>query len=253
MTKIEHFIDGARVPGNSGRTATGLQSRHRPESDAVSLASVDEVNAAVDECASRVSGLGRDAAAARARASSIASCAPRRPARRLAAVITAEHGKMLSDAKGEIQRGLEVVEFATGAPQLLKGEVTENVGTRRRQLLAAPAAGRRRGHHAVQLSRPWCRCGCFRSRWPAATASSSSRPSAIRRVAAAGRMAQGSRPAGWRLQRRARRQGGGGRAAAPSRCQAVSFVGSTPIARYIYETGTRTASACRRWAGRRTT
>ena len=47
----------------------------------------------------------------------------------LAAVITAEHGKVLSDAKGEIQRGLEVVEFAVGAPQLLKGEVTENVGT----------------------------------------------------------------------------------------------------------------------------
>lgn len=48
----------------------------------------------------------------------------------LAAVVTAEHGKVLSDALGEIQRGLEVVEFATGIPQLLKGEVTENVGTR---------------------------------------------------------------------------------------------------------------------------
>jgi malonate-semialdehyde dehydrogenase (acetylating) / methylmalonate-semialdehyde dehydrogenase len=48
----------------------------------------------------------------------------------LAEIITIEHGKVLSDAKGEIDRGLEVVEFATGAPQLLKGEVTENVGTR---------------------------------------------------------------------------------------------------------------------------
>ena len=48
----------------------------------------------------------------------------------LAAVITAEHGKVLSDAKGEVQRGIEVVEFATAAPHLLKGEVTENVGTR---------------------------------------------------------------------------------------------------------------------------
>lgn len=48
----------------------------------------------------------------------------------LAQTISAEHGKVLSDAKGEIQRGIEVVEFATGAPQLLKGEVTENVGTR---------------------------------------------------------------------------------------------------------------------------
>src|SRR5690606_33930237 len=48
----------------------------------------------------------------------------------LAAVITAEHGKVLSDALGEVQRGMEAVAFATGAPHLLKGEVTENVGTR---------------------------------------------------------------------------------------------------------------------------
>ena len=49
---------------------------------------------------------------------------------RIAAAITAEHGKVLSDAKGEVARGIEVVEFATGAPHLLKGEITENVGTR---------------------------------------------------------------------------------------------------------------------------
>lgn len=47
----------------------------------------------------------------------------------LAKVITAEHGKTLSDARGEVQRGIEVVEFASGAPQLLKGEVSEGVGT----------------------------------------------------------------------------------------------------------------------------
>ncbi len=47
---------------------------------------------------------------------------------KLAALITAEHGKVLSDAKGEITRGLEVVEFACGIPHLLKGEFTENVG-----------------------------------------------------------------------------------------------------------------------------
>ena len=48
---------------------------------------------------------------------------------RLARIITSEHGKVFSDAKGEVQRGLEVVEFATGIPQLLKGEYTEQVGT----------------------------------------------------------------------------------------------------------------------------
>src|SRR6201996_3383543 len=48
---------------------------------------------------------------------------------RLAAIITSEHGKVLDDAKGEVLRGLEVVEFATGIPHLLKGEFTEQVGT----------------------------------------------------------------------------------------------------------------------------
>jgi malonate-semialdehyde dehydrogenase (acetylating)/methylmalonate-semialdehyde dehydrogenase len=48
---------------------------------------------------------------------------------RLAAIITSEHGKVLDDAKGEVTRGLEVVEFATGMPHLLKGECTEQVGT----------------------------------------------------------------------------------------------------------------------------
>ena len=46
----------------------------------------------------------------------------------LAALVTAEHGKVLSDAKGSVIRGTEVVEFACGIPHLLKGEFTENVG-----------------------------------------------------------------------------------------------------------------------------
>ena len=48
---------------------------------------------------------------------------------KLAAILTSEHGKVLSDAKGEVIRGLEVVEFACGIPQLLKGEFTEQIGT----------------------------------------------------------------------------------------------------------------------------
>ncbi len=52
-----------------------------------------------------------------------------RDRKELSAIITAEHGKVLSDADGEVQRGLEVVEFACGIPHLLKGEYTEAVGT----------------------------------------------------------------------------------------------------------------------------
>ena len=74
-----------------------------------------------------------------------------REAGALARLITDEHGKVLSDAAGEVTRGTEVVEFACGIPHLLKGEFTEQVGARHRQLVAAPAARRLRRHHPVQL------------------------------------------------------------------------------------------------------
>ena len=63
----------------------------------------------------------------------------------------AEHGKVLSDALGEVARGLEVVEFACGIPHLLKGGFSENVSTGVDVVLDPPAARRRRRHHAVQL------------------------------------------------------------------------------------------------------
>ena len=127
---IEHFINGARVHGTSGRTAPVFNPATGVQSGTVTLASVEDVDSAV--------------ASAQRAFPDWAATPPLRRARilnrflrlmednidSLAAVITAEHGKILSDAKGEIQRGMEVVEFAIGAPQLLKGEVTENVGTR---------------------------------------------------------------------------------------------------------------------------
>jgi malonate-semialdehyde dehydrogenase (acetylating)/methylmalonate-semialdehyde dehydrogenase len=127
---IPHFIDGSRVVGRSSRTARVFNPATGEHTGTVDLANGNEVNAAV--------------AAARKAFPAWADTSPLRRARvlnhflrileanidTLARVITAEHGKIFSDARGEIQRGLEVVEFATGAPQLLKGEITENVGTR---------------------------------------------------------------------------------------------------------------------------
>ena len=69
----------------------------------------------------------------------------------LAGLITDEHGKVLSDALGEVQRGLEVVEFACGIPQPAQGRVLRPGLDRRRHLLVPGAARRRRRHHAVQL------------------------------------------------------------------------------------------------------
>ena len=129
-TAISHFIGGRTVAGTATRSAPVFDPATGEETGRVALADAADVNAAV--------------AAAKAVARDWALTTPLRRARilnaflriaedrtdELAALITAEHGKVLSDAKGEIQRGLEVVEFATGIPQLLKGEVTENVGTR---------------------------------------------------------------------------------------------------------------------------
>ncbi len=170
-TAISHFIGGRLAAGTATRSAPVFNPATGEETGRVALASATDVDTAV--------------AAAKAVARSWALTPPLRRARilnaflriaedrtdELAALITAEHGKVLSDAKGEIQRGLEVVEFATGIPQLLKGEVTENVGTRvdshsLRQPLGVVAG-------ITPFNFPsWCRCGCSRSRWPAATASS---------------------------------------------------------------------------------
>jgi len=68
----------------------------------------------------------------------------------LAKIVTQEHGKTLADAEGSVMRGMEVVEFATGIPHLLKGEHSDSVGTDVDSWSMRPG-WRLRGHHAVQL------------------------------------------------------------------------------------------------------
>jgi malonate-semialdehyde dehydrogenase (acetylating)/methylmalonate-semialdehyde dehydrogenase len=128
-TDVSHFIAGQRQSGRSGRT----QPIYNPALGAIArqvhLADVGEVNAAV--------------AAAKAAFPAWAETPPIRRARVLnsflallnqhrdtiAAMITAEHGKVFTDAQGEVTRGIEIVEFACGVPQLLKGDYTEQVST----------------------------------------------------------------------------------------------------------------------------
>src|SRR3954453_20203688 len=129
-TDIPHFVNGARVAGRSGRTQPVFNPATGEQTGSVALASRGEVDEAVS-IAKRA--FPKWAATPPLRRARILNRFLRRLEENideLAAVITAEHGKGLSDAAGEVQRGLEVVEFATGIPQLLKGEVTENVGTR---------------------------------------------------------------------------------------------------------------------------
>jgi malonate-semialdehyde dehydrogenase (acetylating)/methylmalonate-semialdehyde dehydrogenase len=129
VATVPHFIGGQPVEGDSGRhgdvynPATGRLSRR------VAFASKAEVDAAVTAAAGAFPQWAATPPLRRARILTRFRELLERDLTRLAAVITAEHGKVASDAAGEMQRGTEVVEFASGIPQLLKGEFTEEVGT----------------------------------------------------------------------------------------------------------------------------
>src|SRR5688500_6047341 len=127
--RVSHWIGGRSVPGTSGREgpvynpATGALTRH------VDFASVDEVSAAV--AAAKAAFPAWRATSLSKRTDIMFKIRNLVDQRRneLAAHLTAEHGKVPSDALGEIARGLENLEFATGIPHLLKGGFSEQVST----------------------------------------------------------------------------------------------------------------------------
>jgi malonate-semialdehyde dehydrogenase (acetylating) / methylmalonate-semialdehyde dehydrogenase len=130
MTRaIHHWINGKEVPGKSGRTgevfdpATGEVQAH------VDYASTEEVDAAVQAAAAAFPAWSALSPLKRARVMFAFKALVEANLDKLAKAITSEHGKTLPDSKGEIGRGLEVVEFACGIPHLLKGDFTDQVGT----------------------------------------------------------------------------------------------------------------------------
>ncbi len=125
---VHHFINGKAVPGTSGRFGDIFDPNTGEVQAKVALASKDEMGKAIE--------IARDAQVAWAQVN------PQRRARvmfkfkqlleenmdELARLLSIEHGKVVADAKGDIQRGMEVIEFACGIPHLLKGEFTEGAG-----------------------------------------------------------------------------------------------------------------------------
>jgi malonate-semialdehyde dehydrogenase (acetylating)/methylmalonate-semialdehyde dehydrogenase len=128
MSDVHHFIGGQRVEGSSGRwgevfnPATGERSRR------VALGGAAEVDRAVKAAAAAFPGWAATPPLSRARVLFKFRELLERDGDAIARLITEEHGKVLSDAKGELTRGIEVVEFACGIPHLMRGEVTEQVG-----------------------------------------------------------------------------------------------------------------------------
>ena len=127
---ISHWIDNKTYPGNSGSTAPVTNPATGEVTGEVALASVEDARAVIDAAAAAFPAW-RDTSLAK-RTQILFAFRELLNERKgeLAEIITSEHGKVVSDALGEVSRGQEVVEFACGIPHLLKGGFTENASTK---------------------------------------------------------------------------------------------------------------------------
>ena len=123
---IDHYIDGQHHAGK-GASVPSYNPASGAVIGAVALASAEEVDLAVKAAEAAFSAWSQTPPLKRARIMFRFKELIERDMDKLAALITREHGKVFSDAKGEVVRGLEVVEYACGIPELLKGEYTEQI------------------------------------------------------------------------------------------------------------------------------
>jgi malonate-semialdehyde dehydrogenase (acetylating) / methylmalonate-semialdehyde dehydrogenase len=129
MSIVQHWVDGAPFAGTSTRTAPVYNPATGAVSREVSLATTADVGVAVAAAARALPGWSSTSLAKRQQILFAFREIINTRKVELAAILTNEHGKVTSDALGEIARGLEVVELATSLPQLMKGEYSENVST----------------------------------------------------------------------------------------------------------------------------
>jgi malonate-semialdehyde dehydrogenase (acetylating) / methylmalonate-semialdehyde dehydrogenase len=237
--EVAHFIDGRSFRGDGRRTqavfnpATGHHARD------VRLADASDVQAAVASAAAAFPKWADTPPIRRARVMFKFLALLNAHKDELAAMITAEHGKVFSDAQGEVSRGIDIVEFACGIPQLLKGDFTDQVSTgidnwTLRQPLGVVAG-------ITPFNFP-CMVPCWM--FPVAIAAgnafilkpSERDPSASLFMAQL--LTQAGLPDGVFNVVQGDKQAVDALLEHPD-VKAVSFVGSTPIANYIYETGAR--------------
>lgn len=238
-TTLHHWTNGASFEGSGGRFADVTNPATGEVSAQLALASEADVDAVV-AAATAAFPAWRDTSLAR-RTQVLFAFRELLNARKpeLAAIITAEHGKVLSDALGEVSRGQEVVEFACGIPHLVKGAFTENASTR------VDVHSVRQPLGVVGIISPF-NFPAMVPMWffPIAIAAGNTvvlKPSEKVPTAALW-MAQLWKEAG--LPDGVFNVLNGDKVAVDGLLThpdvaSVSFVGSTPIARYVYETGTR--------------
>lgn len=129
LATVEHWIDGQSYPSESERFATVFNPATGEARAQVALASVEEVNHAVQCAWAAFPAWAATPALRRARIMFNFKALLEQHREEIVQAICLEHGKVYEDAQGELVRGLEVVEFACGAPHLLKGEFCDSVGT----------------------------------------------------------------------------------------------------------------------------
>lgn len=236
---VGHWIAGRRTEGDSGRRqavfnpATGQVARE------VVLAGADEVNAAVAAAAAAFPAWAETPPLRRARILTAFLGLLNQHRDTLAAMITAEHGKVFTDAQGEVTRGIEIVEFACGAPQLLKTDYTDQVGTGIDNWVLRQPLGVVAGITPFNFP-------CMVPMWmfPVALACGNTfvlKPSErdpSPSLFIADLLKQAGLPDGVFNVLQGDKLAVDGLLTHPD-VKAVSFVGSTPIAQYIYETGAR--------------
>ena len=129
MKLIEHFIQGKKFSGISKRVGKVFNPATGEQTAEVKLASTKDVNDAVGSAKKAFNEWSKKPPLQRARIMFKFKELIEKHSDELTKIIVSEHGKVYEDAKGSLTRGLEVVEYACGIPQMLKGEFTENVGT----------------------------------------------------------------------------------------------------------------------------
>ncbi|HVW67538.1 MAG TPA: aldehyde dehydrogenase family protein, partial [Steroidobacteraceae bacterium] len=127
--EVHHWIGGRPAHGQGGRTAEVFNPATGAVARKVAMATPEDVNAAVASAAAAFPAWADTPPIRRARILVRFLNLLNEHKDALAAIITSEHGKVFSDAQGEVTRGIEIVEFACGIPQLLKGDFTDQVST----------------------------------------------------------------------------------------------------------------------------
>jgi malonate-semialdehyde dehydrogenase (acetylating)/methylmalonate-semialdehyde dehydrogenase len=246
---INHWIAGAARAGRSGRTGPVFNPAAGRRSGEVDFASVEEVDEAVQAAKQAFPAWRALSLAKRAELMFRIRELVHERREEVAKILTSEHGKVFSDALGEVTRGLEVIEFCCGIPHLLKGSMTEQASTgidvySIRQPLGVVAGITPFNFPAMVPMWMWApalACGNTfvlkpsekdpsASNWTAELLKEAGVPDGVFNVVHGDKVAVDA-------------------ILEHPDIAAVSFVGSTPIAKYVYETATRNGKRCQALGG----